>query len=184
MGFLQKNLEEMARPKPGDSFVCARCDQASNDPSGAASGLCPGCTPIVASVSLYPARWIWGLAMATGPFTAGTLAALNWRRLGNTPKSHRIFLQLGGLLLAVLIIGPAAFMPPVFAGGFIVVAVWVSLVSIVIARATSPLSAIEAAHTAIGGAKANVVVPVMIASGLALPAAFIWFQMMRRRFGL
>jgi hypothetical protein len=122
--------------------------------------------------------------MTTGPFTAGTLAALNWRRLGNTSKANGILLQLGGLLLAVLIIGPAAFMPLVFAGGFIAVAVWVSLVSTVIARATSSLSAIEAAHEAVGGAKANLVLPVMIASSLAIPAAFIWFQMMKRRFGL
>ena len=88
MGFLEKAIEAQADAaldsavQSGEvSFLCIRCDRVSTDPEGAKASLCPTCRKWMIDVRPYPVELIWGMAVATGPFTAGVMAALTWSLL-------------------------------------------------------------------------------------------------------
>ena len=184
MGFLQKVIEQQAASVPAtpgaDSFLCNGCDRVTRDPDGLASSLCSDCRPKLESARLYPVQLIWTLAVTTGPFTAGTLAALNWKRVGKSRKARNIVLQMLALLLGVLFVGPAVFLPPVPAAGLI----WLIIVATFIGRATAGLGPILFSQRAVSAKRANILVPIAAAITLAIPASLLWFRMVRHRFGL
>jgi len=140
MGFLAeaneaRAAEVLARAvESGEvSFLCIRCDRTSTDPAGAASSLCPVCRSWIAGVRLWPVGMIWAMAVASGPFIAGAMAALNWRQIGDRRKARLVGLQLLGAGAGVLFFGPAVFLPPIPFVGLI----WLGVTAAIIGYATA-----------------------------------------------
>jgi len=186
MGFLaeaneQKAAAALARAvEIGEvSFLCLRCDRTSTDPEGAASSLCPACRKWIAGARLYPVGFIWGVAIASGPFIAGGLAVLNWWRIGDRQKMTKVGLPLGGAGLGLLFFGPLVFLPPIPCVGLI----WLGVTAALIAYATAGLGPMLTAHAATGGRRGNLVVPILIALVLAAPGGWIWIVGMKKFFG-
>jgi hypothetical protein len=184
MGFLTKAIEEQAEAaltsaaQSGEvSFLCIRCDRVSTDPEGVKASLCPTCRKWMANVRLYPVPLIWGMAVVTGPFTAGAMAALTWHRIGDRRKTRIVALQLLACMVGILLYGPTVFLPPVpFAAAPLPFSslIWMIVTAAVIGNATAGLGPLLTAHGAAGGRRANPVIPVLLALILAAPGGWLW----------
>lgn len=179
MGFLTKAIEEqadaalVAAAQSGEvSFLCIRCDRVSTDPEGVKASLCGTCRKWIAAVHLYPLPLIWTLAALNGPFVAGALAALSWRRIGDLRKAQIIVVQLVACLAGLLFYGPMAFLPPVSLGGL----PWLFVSVAVVGYATGGLGPLLTAHRSAGGRQGNFIVPVLVALVLAAPGLWIWYS--------
>src|SRR6185295_5221451 len=162
---------EAAR-REGASFMCLRCDRVTKDDfEGLASSLCGTCRPIIASARMYPVGLIWTLAILTGPFTAGVLALLNWKRIGDKRRAWIIFAQLVALFVGAVFYGPAVFLPPVPAASLI----WLFFVALFISTATAGIGPVLTAHQAAGGRTGNLFIPIGVAVALAVPAGYLWY---------
>jgi hypothetical protein len=161
------------------SFLCIRCDRTSTDPEGAASSLCPTCRSWIAGIRLWPVGMIWAMAVASGPFTAGALALLNWKRIGDLQKARIVGLQLCGACLGLLFFGLAVFLPPIPCVGLI----WLGVTAAITAYATAGLGPLLTAHAAAGGARGSVSFPILVALALALPGGAMWINGLRRIVG-
>jgi len=179
MGFLSQAIEQQAEAalvsaaRSGEvSFLCIRCDRVSTDPEGVKASLCGTCRKWIAAVRLYPLPLIWVLAVFNGPFVAGTLAALSWKRIGDIRKAQIVVVQLVACLAGLLFYGPFAFLPPVTLGGLL----WLFVTAAVIGYATAGLGPLLTAHRSAGGRQGNFIMPVLVALALAAPGLWIWYS--------
>jgi len=175
MGFLAKANEAQAAAPVGSAeggleFKCIRCDRPSTDPEGVGTSLCPTCRPWIAGARLYPGWLIFVLSLASGPFVAGVLAWLNWKRVGDLRRAKVIGGSLAGLGVAMLFIGPAVFLPPYPFVSWI----WFGVTQFEIMVAMGGFQKLLAAHEELGGRRESPIVPILVALVLAAPGAALW----------
>jgi hypothetical protein len=186
VGFLAKANEEKAAAaleeavRSGNvSFLCIRCDRTSTEPEGAASSLCGTCRKWIAAARLYPVELIWTLTVLSGPFTAGALAALNWKRIGDLRKAKIVTVLWLACGWGILLFGPSVFLPPIPFVGII----WLVVITAFISYATAGLGPLLTAHGTAGGPRGNVFLPILVALALAVPGGWLWISGVRRIVG-
>jgi hypothetical protein len=161
-------VDPSAPPLAADVAAPVPCERCGTFVQGApvkvwTQKVCESCATLLRQeVQLYPYGYILGVGILGNFALAAILCALNWKRLGDTSRMRNAIVMsvIGGAWVAFMLI------KDIQGGGC-----FVNLIGSVVA--SQGLKEVWEEHKKAGGARANLVWPVVLGVGGILSVAFV-----------